>query len=96
MGSIMIVVATDAPLSDRNLTRLACHDGEATTCELANERVSPFFHAVIDATEEAICNSLFAATTMSGRDGRTGEALPIDRVVTLLRNRTALGGDGPA
>jgi len=120
-GSIMIVVATDAPLSDRNLTRLARRafaglartgasfangsgdyaiafstadsarrtperrEGVATLRELANDYLSPLFEAVIDATEEAIYNSLFTAATMTGRDGRTFEALPIDRVLALLR-----------
>jgi D-aminopeptidase len=129
-GSIMIVVATDAPLSDRNLTRLARRafaglartgasfsngsgdytiafstaaavrrtperrDGKTTTYELANERVSPLFQAVIEATEEAIYNSLFAATTMCGRNARTVEALPIDRVLSLLRHHTTLAVDG--
>jgi D-aminopeptidase len=39
----------------------------------------------MEATEEAIYNSLFAATTMSGRDGVTVEALPLDRVLALVR-----------
>jgi len=66
--------------------------GLATVSELANGRLSPLF----EATEEAIYNSLFAATTMSGRDGRTVEALPIDRVVALLRERGALAEDALA
>ncbi len=130
-GSIMIVVATDAPLSDRNLTRLARRAfaglartgasfangsgdyaiafstaesvrrtaepraGKGTARELPNERVSPLFEAVIEATEEAIYNSLFAATTMSGRDGTTIEALPIDRVVVLLRENVSLAESAP-
>jgi D-aminopeptidase len=128
-GSIMLVVATDAPLSDRNLTRLArrafaglartgasfsngsgdyaiafssaasvrrtpeVRAGEVARSELPNERVSLLFQAVIEATEEAVYNSLFAATTMCGRDGRTVEALPIDRVIATLRNHTALAED---
>ncbi len=131
-GSIMIVVATDAPLSDRNLTRLARRTfaglartgasfpdgsgdyaiafstaesarrtaehrkGEAITRELANERVSPLFLAAIETTEEAIYNSLFAATTMSGRGGRTFEALPVDRVLALLRDRASPAVDAAA
>lgn len=114
-GSIMIVVATDAPLSDRNLTRLARRallglartgspmtngsgdyviafstapsvrrtperrSGVATYAELANDAVSPLFQAVVEATEEAIYNSLFKATTTTGHRG-TVEALPLDRV----------------
>ena len=51
---------------------------------LANDAVSPLFLAVIEATEEAIYNSLFRATTTSGR-GRTVEALPLDRTLEVLR-----------
>jgi D-aminopeptidase len=120
-GSIMIVVATDAPLSDRNLTRLARRAlaGLARTGasmsngsgdyviafsaatevrrtperrgrvspigELPNDLASPLFQAAIEATEEAIDNSLFKATTVSGYKGRTVEALPVDRVVETMR-----------
>src|SRR5689334_7007727 len=51
---------------------------------LANDAMSPLFLAVIEATEEAIYNSLFRATTTSGR-GRTVEALPLDRALEVLR-----------
>jgi len=47
--------------------------------------MSPLFQAVIEATEEAIYNSLFKATTVTGKDKRTVDALPIDRVKELLR-----------
>ena len=117
-GSIMIVVATDAPLSDRNLERLASRamlglsrTGSAasngsgdyvlafstaaevrrawdaprlTTTELANEAMSALFQGVVEATEEAILNSLFMATTTTG-NGRTVGAIPLDRVREVLR-----------
>ena len=51
---------------------------------LANDAMSPLFLAVIEATEEAIYNSLFKATTTTGR-GRTVEALPLDRTLEILR-----------
>ncbi len=51
---------------------------------LANEALSPLFLAAIEATEEAIDNSLTRATTMTG-NGRTVEALPIDRLRATLR-----------
>ena len=125
-GSIMIVVATDAPLSDRNLTRLAWRSfaglartgssfvncsgdyaiafstaesvrrnperrtNVATVCELPNESMSPLFQAVIEATEEAIYNSLFMAETMTGRDSTTIEALPIETVIGMMRKHRAL------
>ena len=117
-GSIMMVVATDAPLSDRNLRRLASRaimglartgsnsgNGSGdyviafstaqevrrardatriTTTEMGNtEQLSALFEAVIEATEEAIYNSLFKATTMSSKGG-TVEAIPIDKVREIL------------
>lgn len=122
-GSIIIVIATDAPLDARNLNRMAArammglartgaagsngsgdyaiafstaagvrirplNQNERNTPRnlktIANDAVSPLFLAVIEATEEAIYNSLFRATTTTGR-GRTVEALPLDRTVELLR-----------
>ncbi|HEX5875365.1 MAG TPA: P1 family peptidase, partial [Pyrinomonadaceae bacterium] len=122
-GSIIMVIATDAPLDARNLDRLAARammglartgaagtngSGDyaiafSTAAEvrikplnesersvprnvktLANDAMSPLFLAVIEATEEAIYNSLFRATTTTGR-GRTVEALPLDRTVEILR-----------
>lgn len=58
--------------------------------ELANSGVSPLFLATIEATEEAIINSLFAAETMVGRDGNRREALPRERVLERLRERGLL------
>jgi D-aminopeptidase len=56
---------------------------------LSNDAMSPLFLAVIEATEEAIYNSLFRATTTTGR-GHTVEALPIDRTLEILRRHGAL------
>ena len=114
-GSIMIIVATNAPLSDRNLSRLAkraiaglARTGAAMTdgsgdyaiafstaeCvrrtpqrrkginsypEIPNNQMSPLFEAVIEATEEAIYNSLCMATTVTGYLG-TVQALPLDLI----------------
>lgn len=110
-GSVMIVVATDAPLDHRNLERLArralaglARTGSSMTNgsgdyviafsalpvrrvravgPVANDDVSPLFHAVIEATEEAIYNSLFLATTVRGHRG-TVEALPLDATAAIL------------
>jgi D-aminopeptidase len=49
--------------------------------------LDPLFQAVIEATEEAILNSLLAATTVRGRDGRLAEAIPVDRLREILRRR---------
>jgi D-aminopeptidase len=117
-GSIMMVVATDAPLSDRNLERLASRAimGLARTgsfagngsgdyviafstasslrrapgaaapdpTELGNDDMSALFQGVVEATEEAVYNSLLRATTVTG-SGRTADALPIDETVAVLR-----------
>ena len=117
-GSIIMVVATDAPVSDRNLRRLAARallglgrtgstasNGSGdyviafstapevrrafnahrlTTSELSNDDMSPLFGAVVEATEEAIYNSLFMATTVRSRNA-TVEAIPLDRVREVLR-----------
>lgn len=58
--------------------------------ELPNAHVSPLFQAVIEATEEAIYSSLFAATTMTGHQGVTVEALPVDRVVGMIASHGLL------
>jgi D-aminopeptidase len=111
-GSIMIVVATDAPLDNRNLTRLGrralaglARTGSSMTngsgdfvivfstvpvSELAgagpltNNQMSPLFEAAIEATEEAIYNSLFLATSVTGYRG-TVEALPLDSILAVLK-----------
>ncbi|HVX40611.1 MAG TPA: P1 family peptidase [Gemmatimonadaceae bacterium] len=116
-GSCMIVVATDAPLSDRNLERLAARaimglartgssasNGSGdyvlafstnekvrrpfnatrlATEELANEQMSGLFEGVVEATEEAIYNSMFEATTTTA-NGHTIEAIPLDKVKAVL------------
>ena len=58
--------------------------GETTT--LHNDHMSPLFMATIEATEEAILNSLFAAKTMTGRDGNKVEAMPLDKVLPLIKD----------
>jgi len=111
-GSIMVVVATDAPLTHRNLERLAARalagiartgssftngSGDyviafstvpvtdlAAAGPLANDDMSPLFQAAIEATEEAIYNSLLLATTVRGHRG-TIEALPLDQTLAILR-----------
>jgi D-aminopeptidase len=117
-GSVMIVLATDAPLSSRNLERLARrallglartgsfmsngsgdfviafstrhrqpHAAPGGTRQvelLANEAMGPLFLAAVEAVEEAVHNSLLRATTVSGRDGHTVEALPIDELRRLI------------
>jgi D-aminopeptidase len=123
-GSIIVVVATDAPLSDRNLRRLAARallgigrtgtyesngSGEYAiafstspavrrngrpgspgtppdtlrTAELGNGFASALFEPAVDATVEAIYNSLFRATTQTGAYA-TVEALPIEEVRAIL------------
>ena len=54
---------------------------------LSNDAVTPLFLAVIEATEEAILNSLVAAETMTGKNGRTVEALPMDKIAAEIQRR---------
>jgi D-aminopeptidase len=59
---------------------------------LHNDALSPLFMATIEATEEAIINSLFAAGTMKGHRG-TIEALPVERVLEMMRKYNRLSKD---
>ena len=71
------------------------HDATAPTrtVEVVDDDIRPnvpapidaLFLAVVEATEEAVLNSLFRAETVVGRDGHRREALPVDPVVALLR-----------
>jgi D-aminopeptidase len=54
-----------------------------TVDEVTNDAVSALFQAVVEATEEAIYNSMFKAVSVTSR-GRTVEALPVDRVREIL------------
>jgi D-aminopeptidase len=115
-GSVIIVIATDAPLDHRQLMRLASRSmvglgrtGSSMTNGsgdyaiafstanridasqsvrdvkvLGNDAMSPLFQAAIEATEEAIINSILKATTVTG-NGRTVEALPIDKLREILK-----------
>ena len=56
---------------------------------LSNDAVSPLFQAVIEATEEAVYNSLFMAKTTTG-NGHTVEALPVGKVIEICRKYNAL------
>jgi D-aminopeptidase len=57
---------------------------------LPNDSMSPLFLACVEATEEAIYNSLLRATTVTGRGGMTVEALPIERTIEILKKYNAL------
>jgi D-aminopeptidase len=57
---------------------------------LRNDEMSPLFLAVIEATEEAIINSLFMAKTMEGKDGRIINSLPLDEVLHIMKKYNAL------
>lgn len=57
---------------------------------LRNDEMSQLFLAVIEATEEAVINSLFAAETMTGRDGHIVEALPVKEVLKILKKYNVL------
>ncbi|HJV18537.1 MAG TPA: P1 family peptidase [Sediminibacterium sp.] len=66
------------------------HEGPAKIMHipvLLNDEMSPLFMATIEATEEAIINSLFAAKTITGKNGNTAEALPLNKVLPLLNKQ---------
>lgn len=119
-GSCMIIIATDAPLSARNLERLAkrsflafgrvgsfssngsgdysiafsthpklripynSKEKEMLVPNLSNDQMSPLFLAVVEATEEAIYNSLFMAKDMEGQKGRKIMALPVEKTLQIM------------
>ena len=123
-GSILGVIATDAPLSALQLERLATRAalgiarvgaiganssgdmflafstttppiGESGARGVAQERIDPLFEAAIGATEESVVNALFAAETMTGVGGHRVDALPLDRVLGILRHHRRGSTDPP-
>ncbi len=56
------------------------------TTSLRNDAVSPLFLAVIEATEEAILNALFAARTTKGREGHEIQSLPIEKIIGIMKS----------
>ena len=52
--------------------------------------MTPLFEAVIEATEEAVINSLFAAETMTGNDNKTVLSLPVKEVIKLLEQHNLI------
>jgi D-aminopeptidase len=122
-GSIIVVVATDAPLLPHQMKRIARRvtlglgrlgsisgngsgdifiafstaNGGAGLAEksaavqtLANKQMDPLFEATVQATEEAVVNAMIAATTMTGKNGYTVEALPHDRLREVLKKYNRL------
>ncbi len=132
-GSIMMVLATDAPVRSPGLTRLArramlglartgatsSHGSgdfviafsnaaslrspfrSVSTMEsgsvLRGDRLSPLFQAAIEATEEAVYNSMLQAITVTGRNGHRREALPLEDLLAVGRkyNRLHPPGEPP-
>ena len=122
-GSIIIVVATDAPVIGHQLKRLARRAslglartgsrsgngsgdiflafstanpgaakpaGTVSLTMLSNDRMDPLFAATVEATEEAVINSMVAAETMTGANGRTVRALPHDELRRVLKKYNRL------
>ncbi|PSK99217.1 P1 family peptidase [Cecembia rubra] len=122
-GSCMIIIATDAPVNERNLKRMAQrammglaktggiasngsgdyvlafsnnpnnlipHESKNLQLEekkyLRNDDMTALFLATIEATEEAIINSLFAAHDMKGKNGRTINAIPKEKVLEIMKS----------
>ena len=66
---------------------------EAPVASVADRDLNDVFEAVVDATEEAVLNALWAAPDVEGREGRVGQALPHAEVLELLRAHGRLAGD---
>ena len=80
-GDYVIAFSTDSSVRIPHTSNLPKQNPEL----LRNDETSPLFLAAIEATEEAIINSLFAARTMKGKGGRMVEALPIEKVLGILK-----------
>lgn len=80
-GDYVIAFSTDPKLRVPHTSK----EPAQTITVLQNDSVTPLFMAAIEATEEAIINSLFAAATTTGREGHKAEALPLNRVIPLLK-----------
>ncbi|MBN19010.1 MAG: aminopeptidase [Chloroflexi bacterium] len=106
-GSIIIVLATDAPVTSRQLSRIASRasfglartggiashssgdfviafSNAETRPSISDAHLTPLFRAAIEATEEAIINSILRATTIVGRDGNIRHEIPIDQLINIL------------
>ncbi len=125
-GSIIVIVATDAPLMPHHLKRLARRvplgmartgaighnssgdiflafstaneeafaPGKSQSRQyeaLQNGAMNPLFEATVEATEEAILDSMVANTAMVGRDGNTSIALPLDRLTKIMKSAGRIG-----
>ena len=127
-GSVIVVIATNAPFTDRQLGRL-CRRGMlglgqvgatarhgsgdlllafsnvpanrrdrddraplVTAVHVNDERIDDFFQATVEATAEAVLNALTAAETLTGRDGNTAHAIPLDRLSVIMRRHGRLRG----
>jgi D-aminopeptidase len=132
-GSIIVIVATDAPLIPTQCARLAQRAGLGVArcggfgehysgdiflafstanrglpaseysdaspltvplTMLSNTYITDLFDAVVEATEEAIVNTLLAARTMTGRDGVTAYALPVERLLDVMHRYRRLAAQG--
>ncbi|HYO72779.1 MAG TPA: P1 family peptidase [Archangium sp.] len=129
MGSIIVLVATDAPLLPHQLERISqrvplaigkmgglgedssgdiflafstqptkppADSPVARVSSLDNEHITPLFEATVQATQEAILQSMLAADTMTGADGIRLFALPHDRLVQALRKYGRAPAPAPA
>jgi D-aminopeptidase len=119
-GSIIVVIATDAPLLPHQLQRLARRvpmglarngsyagngsgdlfvafstanasaslnqSGRGSAAFLGNDALDPLFLATIEATEEAVVNSMMAARDMRGQDGHEVLAIPHEELRRVLRD----------
>ena len=85
----MIQKIMTAALVGAALATTACNTVRGAAKLVANDDMSPLFLATIEATEEAIYNSLFMATAVESSIGKA-EPLPLEEVVRILREHRAI------
>ena len=81
-GDYVIAFSTDSTLRIAHQTK----EAKQTVTLLRNDETSALFLAAIEATEEAIINSLLAAKTITGKQGHVAEALPVEKVIAIMKN----------
>jgi len=72
---------------------IAFSTAKSSAGQLSNNGMTPLFLAAVEATEEAIYNSLFKATSMTGVDNHHVEAIPLDKVIDICRKYNVLDWD---
>jgi D-aminopeptidase len=84
-GEIFLAMATGLRGTSNPGRELDGHPADQRPLALTGSALDPFFAAVVEATEEAVLNSMLSASTVTGRDDNTSYGLPVERVCDLLQ-----------